>query len=330
MIRINAPWKTLAGIGLAGASLTLTVSRAVAADAPAAAAPMAALQVAHPERGVVFDVKQAGDQLVAVGAHGVILRSPDGGHWQQIASPVDTSLTWVSFADARHGWAVGHDAAILFTGDGGKSWALQNFEPGRNAPIFSVSALDERTAVAVGAFGLLKRTDDGGQHWRDTDAPDLTADNYHLFAVTRLQDGRVFTVGEAGLMGVSEDSGQTWRKLDAVYDGPLFGARPWHEHGAIVYGLLGNIYLTDNVGTASWAKLDAGISASLFGGLNLDDGGVLLVGANGSVVQIAADGRRTKSLPYAPSEDSGTWTSVALSKAGIVLAGESGLVQENK
>lgn len=325
-------WEHFAGIGLVSIGLPLFSSLAVADDVATTTpiVPQAALMVAHPERGVVFDVKQAGDRLIAVGAHGVILQSRDGEHWQQVASPVDTALTWVSFADTQHGWAVGHDAAILYTADGGQHWLLQNFQPDLDAPIFSVTALDARTAVAVGAFGLLKRTADGGQHWSDADAPELTGDKYHLFAVTQLRDGRVFTVGEAGLMGVSADGGQSWSKLDAVYDGPLFGANPWHEHGAIAFGLLGNIYATENVGNASWTKIDAGTSTSMFGGMSLADDGVLLVGANGNIVRLAADGSVVKNLPYTAHENSGTWTAVALSSAGIVLAGEPGLVQEKK
>ncbi|NKF24536.1 YCF48-related protein [Solimonas marina] len=330
-LRLKAGFVACAAVAAMACALpTAGAEESVSAGSAQPAKPIPALLVAHPERSVMFDVKRTGSHFVAVGAHGVILRSADGERWQQIASPVDTALTWVSFAGGSDGWAVGHDAVILHTADGGDSWSLQNFQPSLDSPIFSVVALDAKTAIAVGAFGLLKRTADGGEHWSDVEAPELTTGKYHLFAVTRLRDGKLFAVGEAGLMGVSDDTGQSWKKLDAIYDGPLFGVLPWREHGAVAYGLLGNIYMTDDVVSGPWKKLDGGPESSIFGGMTLDDGGVLLVGANGTEIHIAADGHLLDGTAHGQSDGSGTWTSVAATPSGLVLAGEPGLVDQKE
>ncbi|MDO6748847.1 WD40/YVTN/BNR-like repeat-containing protein, partial [Gilvimarinus sp. 1_MG-2023] len=75
---------------------------------------------------LLLDITQAGERLVAVGAFGHILYSDDqGASWQQAQVPVSVTLTAVSFADARHGWAVGHDGIILATEDGGLNWRKQ-------------------------------------------------------------------------------------------------------------------------------------------------------------------------------------------------------------
>lgn len=317
----------IAGKSLLGLAATLLLGAIVQAQdaAPAATTkPTPAMMVSRASAGVMFDVQAVQDGLVAVGGYGNILRSGDGEHWQQVASPVDTALTWVSFADARNGWAVGHDAAILHSSDGGQQWQLQNFQPELSAPLFSVAARDAQTVVAVGAFGAMKLTQDGGQHWQDAEAPDLLGGKSHLFAVTVLRDQRLMVVGEAGLMGVSTDA-QSWQKLEPVYEGSLFGVQPWGEHGAIVFGLLGNIYVSEDVGKSPWAKIDAQTTASLFGGTPLPDGSVALVGGNGTITRISAGGTRLLAGKGEDAGRAGTWTGATLFKGQLLLAGESGL-----
>ena len=75
----------------------------------------------------INDLATAGQSVVAVGERGIILMSVDGKAWKQSASPVDVLLNAVFFLDSQHGWAVGHDAAIIATEDGGKTWKLQSF-----------------------------------------------------------------------------------------------------------------------------------------------------------------------------------------------------------
>lgn len=320
---MNTMLKTTLALALLGG----VAVHAQDAQTPAAQPkPQAALMVAKASSGVMFDVSAVDGGLVAVGGYGNILRSQDGRQWRQVASPVDTALTWLSFADAREGWAVGHDAVILHSRDGGASWKLQSFEPALNAPLFSVAVLDQQTVVAVGAFGTMKLTQDGGEHWRDADAAadPVRGAKSHLFAITKLRDQRLMVVGETGLMGVSAD-GVSWQKLDAVYEGSLFGVQPWGEHGAIVYGLLGNIFACEEVGKAPWRKIETQSTASLFGGTPLPDGSVALVGANGTVTRIAAEGVSLIAGKGDEAGRAGTWTGATLFKGQLLLAGESGL-----
>src|SRR5690606_13540205 len=78
-------------------------------------------------RGSIYvDLARAGDRVVAVGDRGHIIYSDDEGqHWRQAETPTSVLLTAVCFADAEHGWAVGHDAVVLGTRDGGATWVLQ-------------------------------------------------------------------------------------------------------------------------------------------------------------------------------------------------------------
>jgi photosystem II stability/assembly factor-like uncharacterized protein len=73
-------------------------------------------------------------------------------------------LNAVSFADARHGWAVGARGAVLATLDGGRTWRAQ--ESGTESDLFDVKFFDEREGWAVGGEGTAIHTTDGGATWR--------------------------------------------------------------------------------------------------------------------------------------------------------------------
>jgi photosystem II stability/assembly factor-like uncharacterized protein len=73
-------------------------------------------------------------------------------------------LNAVSFADARHGWAVGARGAVLVTSDGGRTWAAQ--ASGTESDLFDVKFFDAREGWAVGGDGAAIHTADGGATWR--------------------------------------------------------------------------------------------------------------------------------------------------------------------
>jgi photosystem II stability/assembly factor-like uncharacterized protein len=295
------------------------------ADASAPVKPIAAMKAARAANGLLLDVVNTGEHYLAVGGNGDIVVSNDGAQWAQVESPVDVTLTGVMFADSRQGWAVGHDASILHTADGGRSWIVQNYQPELNAPLFSVLALDAQKAVAVGAFGTLKMTEDGGARWSDVDAPAILKDKLHLNAVTRLANGNILIVGEGGLAGVSSD-GHDWKKLSPPYDGSFFGALPWGAQGAIAFGMRGNIYLTSDVGADQWQKVDAQTTSSFFGGVVLPNGEVVLVGADDEVVAVGADGAAHRLIGSSPrAGQATTYTAGIKDKNGLIVVGEAGV-----
>lgn len=304
-------------------------ANAVASDSAATAsdAPIPAMMAEHAASGLLLGVVNTGTHLVAVGGNGVIVLSDDGARWTQVQTPVDVTLTGVSFADDQHGWAVGHDAVILYTADGGHSWHIQSYQPALNSPLFAVLAIDAHKVLAVGAFGLMKITEDGGQHWTDVDAPDMVNDKLHLNGITRLADGQLLVVGENGLAGVSADDGQHWQRLTLPYDGSLFGALPWGDHGAIAYGLRGNIYMNPDVHNGQWHQVAVATTNSFFGGMKLSAGEVVVIGGDSRVVRIDSGGT-AHVMPSDPDKigQSGSLAAGIFYKDKLLMVGESGVV----
>jgi len=211
----------------------------LAASAPAQAATDGqarySIESAKAVSNLLLDITQAGERLVAAGDRGHILYSDDGGaSWMQAKVPTRQLLTAIDFVDDKHGWAVGHDALILATADGGESWTVQYEDREREAPLLDVWFEDTQHGIAVGAYGALLETIDGGQSWEDISERLDNEDGYHLNAIAHIQGSGLFVVGELGGMFRSADLGETWERVESPYQGSFFGVVSGSEPGVVV------------------------------------------------------------------------------------------------
>lgn len=315
---------------LCGAALTVAafaIAQDDDADAPAAPIKARPSEMAPlASRSLLLGLANTGKHLVAVGDRGIIVASNDGRNWAQVTAPVRATLTAVEFVDENQGWAVGHDAVILHSKDGGRTWQLQNFQPELEKPFLDVMFTDASHGMAIGAYGLFVVTRDGGATWTELDAPPILEEELHLNAITRLGNGELFIVGETGMMGVSA-GGTNWTRLTSPYEGSLYGAVPRGEKGAVIFGLRGNVYATDDVRTGSWSRIDVGTVASFFGGTLLPSGDIAMVGLAGEVAVLTASGqvRNTKVEAMAGVTGSGTLAGVIPWKGGLLAVGELGV-----
>jgi photosystem II stability/assembly factor-like uncharacterized protein len=265
-----------------------------------------------------------GKHLITVGDRGQILASNDGLKWAQVAVPVRSMLTALSFVDDQTGWAVGDDATIVKTEDGGKTWMMQNFEPEKETAFLSVIASDAHHVIAVGAVGLVYSTSDGGLSWNEVAAPAIREEELFLHSIIRLNDGSLFVAGESGMLGVG-NAGK-WQRLKSPFEGSLFGALPRGKKGALIYGLRGAVYVSDDVRSNRWSRVALGSEAALYGGTMLPDGRALLVGASGTVFVVDAAGKRVESIA---SGVAFTLCGVAVVNGGLVVVGDDGIRRFN-
>lgn len=286
-------------------------------------------------QGLMLDVANSGKHLFAVGDRGTVLVSNNSRDWAQVQTPVRSPLTGVAFASETVGYAVGHDAVILKTTDAGKTWLLQNFQPELEKPFLDVIALDADNVIAVGGYGLMYRTTDGGATWNEADAPAVREEELHLNAISKLGNGSLLVVGEQGTMGISLDGGNSWEKLTSPYDGSLYGAIAVGTGGALIYGLRGNVYRSDDVKAGHWTQVNVDTVSSFFGGVPLADGGVALVGLAGKVLKLEPSGAVVPVKVTSPRTDANGNTTdkevtgsfaAAVSWAGrLVVVGEQGV-----
>ncbi|PYY88751.1 hypothetical protein DNK59_08595 [Pseudomonas sp. TKO26] len=312
----------------------LSLSGVVTLSTPVLAAASAAdtvFSIESPKaaKSLMLDVVHAGKRLVAVGDRGHILYSDDqGASWVQAKVPTRQLLTAVYFVDDQHGWAVGHDAQVLASTDGGVTWTQQFQDLKREAPLLDVWFKDTRNGFAVGAYGALLETTDGGQHWEDASDRLDNEDQYHLNAIAEVKDSGLFIVGEQGSMFRSVDGGQTWERLEGPYEGSLFGVIGTGQPATLlVYGLRGNLYRsTDFGGTWEQVELKAARGAlefGLSGATLLDDGSLVIVGNGGSVIRSTDHGQ---TFSVFNRQDRISLSAVtAAGNGNLILAGQGGV-----
>lgn len=302
--------------------------------------PPHAAQTLRATQSLMLDIAHAGQRIIAVGDHGYILYSDDEGKtWQQAKVPTQQLLTAVYFVDAKHGWAVGHDALILHSNDGGLNWTQQYQDLALEAPLLDIWFADEYKGFAVGAYGTLLHTQDGGQHWDSIDDALENENGYHLNAITAVKGAGVFIVGEMGVMYRSLDMGENWETVTSPYQGSLFGVQATaQENTLLVYGLRGHVFRSTDFGD-SWQRINLRTANGVFEfGLAdsslLVDGSVLIVGHGGSVLRSTDAGQsfsivnRADRLSLAGVTAAQNGNLILIGQHGIHLASPSGVALE--
>jgi photosystem II stability/assembly factor-like uncharacterized protein len=267
---------------------------------------------------MLLDVAQIGDRLVAAGERGHIVYSDNGEDWKQAeVVPTRATINKLFVLDDRI-WAVGHDSVILTSGDHGKTWTRQYYAPERMQPIMDIYFRDANHGLAIGAYGLMLVTVDGGLNWEDTVVND--EDDYHLNGLLTSPDGRYLIAGEAGFSYRSSDQGQSWQSMEMPYAGSMFGAVETEEGCVLFYGLRGHVQKSCDFGD-SWVELDSGFDATISDAVAYQ-GKVLMVGNSGAVLEYNGDAGFSE-FKHSSGVDFGAV--IHLGEGRFLLVGEDGI-----
>jgi photosystem II stability/assembly factor-like uncharacterized protein len=274
----------------------------------------------------------------AVGHEGTILHSSDGGtSWsvqftglqiagqevayaesliakteQQIETAEESEIEELEFALEEAGYAL--DDAMVAVEAGGTA-----------NPLLDVWFADEKSGFAVGAYGLIFSTDDGGENWKIRSSDLDNPDKYHYYSMASANGQTLYLSGEAGMLFRSDDAGATWIRLESPYEGSLFGviAMPNGSTARVLsFGLRGNIFVSDDMGE-TWEKRSVASQNTLMGGVISPGGRLVLVGRSGAVLS-SDDAGETFSIVI--REDRSPYSAViANPDESLVLVGEGGI-----
>lgn len=257
--------------------------------------PVPAVPSSNANQAMMLGVTQAQDRVVAVGDHGVVLLSDDHGrNFRQAQTvPLSAPLTSVSFADADHGWAVGHWGAVLATIDGGEHWTIQRLSSEEDRPLFAVHFFDTHRGVAVGLWSLVLTTDDGGATWIEQSLPAPPGSpRADLNLISLFADGRdrLYATAERGMLLRSDDRGHSWHYLNTGYDGSLWSGAVLPDGELLVGGQRGKL-LRGSADGSSWKRIPLKSRSSITT-IRVLGRQVLAAGLDGLLVS-SGDGGRT-------------------------------------
>lgn len=292
-----------------------------------------AMKVVNPAECVMIDVTQAGNRLVAVGEHGIIIYSDDSGKtWKQADVPVSVTLTSVCFASPEKGWAVGHGGVVLHTTDGGKTWIRQLegvtaaklafktakayadrmgpaneaaqqllskvqliVEDGPDKPFLDLYFKNDQEGFIIGSYGYIFHTKDGGATWTCLMDREDNPDGLNLYAI-RASDSSLYISGEQGLFLISKDDGNSFQRIQTPYQGTFFALDVLPSGEIVLVGLRGNAYWSTDQG-ATFNKSQAPEGAASFSDIiRLSDGTLLFANQAGIILESRDQGKTIQTV----------------------------------
>lgn len=225
--------------------------------------------------------------------------------------------------------AVGDHGTILLSDDG------KNFRQAGDVPISStltaVSFTDQKNGWAVGHWGAILNTSDGGEHW-SLQRMD-THEDRPLFSVHFFDPKNGVAVGLWSLVLRTEDGGKTWQAVDlpappegGKADRNLFKLFVSPKGGLFAAAERGAVLRSDDHGK-TWRYINTGYKGSFWTGLALKNGTLVVAGLRGTIYRSVDDG-----LSWQPvsSGVKSSITDVIESGNKIVAVGLDGVILESE
>ena len=268
-----------------------------------------------------------GDQVAVVSSVGAILLSADNGaSWERFDLPGRPALIDVTACPSGEFFALDSTRQVWRRADGGREWTAATIDTTENtlsihcAPngrlwvsasfgtlFWSDTGLDDWneyslyedlqfTAVrfvdathgfAVGEFGTVIATTDGGENWEQrTPIPN----EFYPMGTDFLDTTTGWVGGLDGVIWQTSDGGQSWQRQESVTSSPIYNI---HANGHGVFAVGGSAKLVEFNG-AQWRFFEGApkVLAYMRGLDTLANGSLLVAGGGGTLAVIPlAEGR---------------------------------------
>jgi len=183
----------------------------------------------------------------------------------------------------QHGW-ITTVGKIYSTSDAGASWQLQ-YEGDQGTTIHSVFPVDDQVIFAVGDFGTILKSVNGGQSWVQQTSP---TDNF-LFKTYFINKSTGWIAGDNGIILKTIDGGNNWLIQDTPVQSRLYDVTFLDENQGWAVGRNGIILHTINGGN-TWMLKSSGAEERLYGLYFIDQKAGFVVGSNGTLLKTADAG----------------------------------------
>ena len=274
------------------------------------------------DNGAVFNVFATNSAGAAIGGGAVLTvqgNTPPAGPWTILESRSGSFIADIALVggDPDIAVAVGFDATVLRTTDGGTTWTAIAVPLPVQRSLQSVRFRDRLVGVAVGLFDIL-RTTDGGLSWQSV----WTSDGVNGL--------RAFDWLDATTL-VAAGSGRVWRSTDAGLTWSMFGAGSLDSVQSVRF--LNPLVGLANAYFAMYRTADGGLTWSeVSAGVFTDGAASVDCGSATSCISVGGLGR------YRSTDAGLTWvreaqpiylSAVRARGAELMVVGDRGLVQRS-
>ena len=189
--------------------------------------------------------------------------------------------------------AVGNHGIVLLSDTDGTDFRQAASVPVRST-LTAVFFIDEKTGWAVGHWGIVLRTDDGGENWKVQRAD--TSVDQPLFSVSFRDRQRGYAVGLWSLLIATVDGGKTWTQVKLPP--PPGGKKADRNLLKIFSNRMGTLFVAAEQGMVlksydgeNWTYLNTGYKGTFWTGIALNNGTLLVGGLRGTIYRSTDDGR---------------------------------------
>jgi photosystem II stability/assembly factor-like uncharacterized protein len=202
-----------------------------------------------------------------------------GGDW--VSTAVDTPENTLGIHCAPNGrvWISASFGTLYWSDASLSGWT--EFSLYEDLQFTAVRFVDERNGFAVGEFGTVMVTGDGGDNWETLEP---IPNEFYPMAADFLDADHGWVGGLDGIIWHTSDGGQTWQRQETVTASPIYNI---HANGHGVFAVGGSAKLVELVGD-SWQTFEGGpeVLAFMRGLDTLANGSLLVAGGGGTLAVI--------------------------------------------
>ncbi len=213
-------------------------------------------------------------------------RDSDAGQWT--SSVLDTSESTLSIHCAPNGrlWVSASFSTLYWSEGDMQQWT--EFSLYEDLQFTTVRFVDEQKGFALGEFGTVLTSSDGGDSWQ---ALEPIPNEFYPMGVDFLDAQTGWAGGLDGVIWQTTDGGLNWDRQKSVTSSPIYNVHA-SENGVFAVG--GSSKLVERVG-GKWQTFEGGTEVLAFiRGVDILDNGSLLVAGGAGTLAVIPMAERSK------------------------------------
>lgn len=243
-------------------------------------------------------VDRAGEHTIIGGQLATMLVANGDGGWDKVdVGDYEGRFLSVSVNSSGLAFAGGEFGTVLKSTDGGRTWSdgapnwAEYADPntfGTAEPhAYAVHVTEAGVVTIAGEFGIIVRSEDGGETW--TEVRELDPEAATLFSMhVEEAGGRAYAVGQEGELLRSADGGLTWTRQDTgAVDENFLGIAPGEDGTIVITGM--RIMLTSKDNGETWTQVREGDAITdWYQTVRFEEttGRMVAVGHSGKIIEI--------------------------------------------